>query len=163
MSTPATPVADQLAEARATLVQAITAAKLATAKRARLAAEVRALEAEAVLADVRLQARTNRQRAEAAEARADAAEAALATERAAHLAEEREHAVEERERAAEVERLKSRAPAQKRATRKDAPTNGYTATAEPGNRSGTATALAIVPDAAEPPARPDPGTSKPAR
>jgi hypothetical protein len=149
----ATPVADQLAKARADLANATTAAKLATAKRARLAAEVRALEAEAEIEAMRIQARADRERAEAAEVRAEAADAALAAERAAHLAEEREHA-------AEVERLKTRAPAPKRATgRKDGAANG--STADPGNRSGTAAPLAIVPDAAEPPARPDAGANKP--
>ncbi len=96
MSTPDTPVADQLAKARADLDKATTTAKLATAKRARLAAEVRALEAEAEIEAMRIQARADRERA-------DAAEAALERERAAHLEQEREHA-------AEVEQLKRGAP-----------------------------------------------------
>jgi len=136
-----TPVADQLAKARAELANAITAAKLATAKRGRLAAVVRALEAEAILEDVRLQARINRKRAEDAEA-------ALERERAAHL-------VEERARAAEIERLKDQL-AQKRpaAARKGtSATNGHTA-AEPDGRG--ITTLSVVP------AEPDPITDRPA-
>lgn len=143
MNAPTTPIADQLAKARADLTTATTAAKLAAAKRARLAAEVRALEAEAEIEAMRIQAREDRERAEAAEARAQAAEATLAQERAEHLAEEREHA-------AEVERLKRPAP-KRPGGRKDTGANGYTATAEPGNRSGAATAtLAIVPSPEEP-------------
>ncbi len=49
------PVADQLEAARADLAKATTAAKLATAKRARLAAEVRALELEAEIEAMRIQ------------------------------------------------------------------------------------------------------------
>lgn len=102
-------VADQLAKARADLDKATTAAKLATAKRARLAAEVRALTAEAEIEAMRIQACADRERAEAAEARAEAAEATLERERAAHLEEERAHA-------AEVDQLK-RGAAQKRPAR----------------------------------------------
>lgn len=117
------PRADELARARAELAKATTVAKLATAKRARLAAVVRALEAEAEMEAMRLQARADRERA-AAEARAQAAEDALECERAAHLAEEREAA------AAELDRIKH--PAHKRANgRGKTGANGYTATAEP--------------------------------
>ncbi len=130
MSTPDTPVADQLAKARADLDKATTAAKLATARRARLAAEVRALEAEAEIEQMRIQARADRERAEAAEARAEAAEVTLAQERAAHLEEERAHA-------AEVEQFKRGAP-QKRPARA-ATVNGR----EP--RIATATLVAMQP------------------
>ena len=152
----ATPVADQLAKARADLAQATTAAKLATAKRAQLAAEVRAFEAEAVLEDVRLQARTNRQRADAAEARADAADAALATERAAHLAEEREHA-------AEVGRLKGQ-PTKRAAARKaTSGATGYATTATPHGSAAARMAMLPTAESADPsgPAEQDPISDRP--
>lgn len=139
-TTPDTPVADQLAKARADLDKATTAVKLANAKRARLAAEVRALEAEAEIEAMRIQARADRERAEEAERRA--AEDALEQERRVHLKEERAHA-------AEIERLKR--PASKRANgRKDDGAPGHAPIAEPGNRSGAAATLAIVPDAGPP-------------
>ncbi|MGF6885648.1 vacuolar-type H+-ATPase subunit D/Vma8 [Nocardia sp. GAS34] len=73
----ATPAANELARARADLAKATTAAKLAAAKRARLAAVVRALEAEAEIESMRIQARGDRERAEAAEELARGAEDAL--------------------------------------------------------------------------------------
>ena len=122
-------LADELAKARADLAKATVAAKLATAKKARLAATVRALEAESEL--VRLREELDEQRA-----RARAAEAALAAERAEHLAEEREHA-------AEVEQLNQpkRQPARK-------PANGR----EPATAPATLVAVrsAAGPDSAEP-------------
>lgn len=133
-----TPIADRLAKTRADLDKATTAAKLAAAKRARLAAEVRALEAEDMLEAVRAQARANRERAETAEARAEAAEATLARERAQHLVEEREHA---RELAA----AEQGAPPKRAKGRTTNGTNGYTATAEPGRSTGPVATLAVVP------------------
>lgn len=100
---------DALATARADLAKATTAAKLATAKRGRLAAVVRALEAEAEAERYRLQGQADRERAVRAEA-------TLMQERAAHLAEERAHA-------AELERLKP-ASTQKRAAAPKVPANG---------------------------------------
>lgn len=123
-----TPAADRLAKARADLAKATMAAKLATAKRARLAAEVRALEAEAEIEAMRIQARADRERADVAEARAQAAEDALERERAAHLEEERAHA-------AEVDHLKRPAVAKRKngatpATTRDAVLTAMAGTAE---------------------------------
>lgn len=146
MTTPTlTPVADRLAKARTDLTAATTAAKLATAKRARLAAEVRALEAEAEIEAMRIQARADHERAEAAEARAAAAEATLAQERAEHLEQEREHAAE----LAQAEHKRSASP-QRANGRAKTGGSGYTATAEPSSRSGAPAALAIVPTPEEP-------------
>lgn len=149
-SVPNAPVAAQLAKARDDLAKAVTAAKLAAAKRGRLAAEVRALEAEAELEQYRLQGHADR-------ARAEAAEAALAQERAAHLAEERAHAaqLEERDRV-HAQELAERAPVHKRgpARRGSGTANGYTTTAAPGDRSEDTEASRTDPPQLPPAAEP---------